>query len=272
MSGTMWEKSGSIAEQFWKTGRVDFPIYDMHGHMGTHNAIYMKRCEPDRMAEHLRRAGVTHLVFSHHHALFGTMRNAEVVEICRRFPDLYRMYVAIVPRYPENIKEDLAMFDRWAPYAVGLKFLADYYKIPVNDKAWEYALKFANERGIPVLCHTWGRSPCDGGAVMLEVAQKYPNVKFFMGHCIYGEWDYARRVVTETNHNVWLELTSIPGERGRIEMLVDAVGSDRILYGTDLPWFDEFQAVGGVLSAKISEDDMKNILYRNADNILGKGW
>ena len=32
------------------------------------------------------------------------------------------------------------------------------------------------------------------------------------------------------------------------------------------------EAIGGVLSAKISEDDMKNILYRNADNILGKGW
>ena len=107
---------------------------------------------------------------------------------------------------------------------------------------------------------------------MLEIAQKYPNVKFFMGHCIFGEWDYARRVVTETNNNVWLELTAVPGERGRIEMLVDAVGSERILYGTDLPWFDEFQAIGGVLSAKISEDDMRNILYRNADNILGKGW
>ena len=35
-----------------------------------------------------------------------------------------------------------------------------------------------------------------------------------------------------------------------------------------MPWFDEYQAVGGVLSAKITEDDMRNILYRNAQKIL----
>ncbi len=272
MNCSIWEKPSSIAAAFWENGRADFPVYDMHGHMGSHPSIYMKCCEPEAMAEHLRRIGVKHLVFSHHHALHGIMRNAEVVEICRRFPDLLRMYVSIVPGYLENIREDLAMFDKWAPYAVGLKFLADYYKVPVTDKAWEYALKFANERGIPVLNHTWGGSPYNGGPIMLEVAQKYQNAKFFMGHSIFGDWEYAKRVVKETNNNVWLELTAIPGERGLIEMLVDAVGSERILYGTDLPWFDEYQAVGGVLSARITEDEQKNILYRNADKILGEKW
>ena len=66
--------------------------------------------------------------------------------------------------------------------------------------------------------------------------------------------------------------TGVTGERGRIEDLVRRVGSDRILYGTDMPWFDEYQAVGGVVSADISEDDMRNILYRNAESILGKEW
>lgn len=103
---------------------------------------------------------------------------------------------------------------------------------------------------------------------MLEAAQKYPHAKFLMGHCIFGDWEYARRVVKETAGNVYLELTAIPGENGRIEQLVEDVGSDRILYGTDMPWFDEYQAVGGVLSARISEDDMRNILYRNAQKIL----
>ena len=30
--------------------------------------------------------------------------------------------------------------------------------------------------------------------------------------------------------------------------------------------------VGGVVSAEITEDDMRNILYRNAESILGKDW
>jgi predicted TIM-barrel fold metal-dependent hydrolase len=170
--------------------------------------------------------------------------------MCRQFPEHLRMYVSINPHFPENIKEDLAKFDQWAPYAVGLKFLADYHRVAVTDKAYEYALKFAEERALPILNHTWGGSACNGGPIMLEVAQKYPRIKFFMGHSIYGDWEYARRVVK----------------------LVEMVGSERLLYGTDLPWFDEFQGIGGVLSAKITEDDMRNILYRNVERIFGKNW
>lgn len=272
MSTPIWKQPGTLAEQFWKNGKLDFPVYDMHGHMGSHYAIHFYRHTPELMAEHLRKAGVKHLAFSHHHVIMGNMRNAAVAEICKRFPDLYRMYVGIVPAFPENIKEDLAMFDQWTPYAIGLKFLPDYYRIPVTDKRWEPALKFADERKLPILVHTWGSSQYDGGPVMLEVAQKYPNAKFFLGHSLYGNWEYAERLVKETNNNVWLELTAIPGERKNIEMLVEKVGSERILFGTDLPWFDEFQGIGGVLSADISDDDKRNILCRNAETILGKDW
>lgn len=272
MSCSLWERPGTLAETFWKNGKADFPIYDMHGHMGSHNGIYFRRCEPEDMARHLRRIGVKHLLFSHHHNLWGSMRNGAVVDICRRYPDLYRMYVGIVPHYPENIREDLKLFDSWRPYAVGLKCLADYHQLPLTDKKYEYAFSFAEERGLPVLCHTWGGSPLDGGAVMLELVRRYPNIRFFMGHSIFGEWDYAERCVRESARNVYLELTAIPGERGLIEMLVRRVGSEKLLFGTDMPWFDEYQAVGGVLSAKISDEDKRNILYRNAERLLGREW
>ena len=272
MKNSIWKKPGSIAEAYWQHGHADFPVYDMHGHMGSHYAIYFKRCEPADVVAHLKRAGVKRLVFSHHDVLWGGLRNQKAYEMCRQFPEHLRMYVGINPHFPEYIREDLAKFEQWAPYAVGLKFLAGYHKIAVNDKAYQYALDFAQERGLPVLNHTWGGCPFNGGPIMLEVAQKYPEAKFFMGHSIYGDWEYARKVVTESPGNVWLELTAIPGERGIIEMLVEAVGSERILYGTDMPWFDEFQGIGGVLSAKISEDDMRNILYRNAERILGENW
>ncbi len=270
---SFWEEKGSLANAFWTNGIVpDCPVYDMHGHMGAHNAIYFKRCEPADVVAHLKRCGVKHLVFSHHHVLFGNMRNEKVVDICRAFPEHLRMYVGINPHYPDRIREDLARFEQWRPWAVGLKFLCDYYQVPVTAPELAYALDFANERGIPILNHTWGGSKYDGGPLMLEVAQKYPNVKFFMGHSIYRDTEYSRRVVTETAGNVWLELTAIPGDYGYIERLVKDVGSERILFGTDMPWFDEFQGIGGVLSAEITDDDKRNILYRNVERLLGKEW
>jgi predicted TIM-barrel fold metal-dependent hydrolase len=57
-------------------------------------------------------------------------------------------------------------------------------------------------------------------------------------------------------------------DRGVIEKFVSEAGSDRMLFGTDLPWFDPHHAVGVLLSAKISDDDRHNICHRNAENLL----
>ena len=157
MKESFWERKGTLANQFWEKGIVpDCPIYDMHGHMGPHYGIYFNRCQPEKVVEHLKHAGVKHLVFSHHDVLFGSnMRNAQVVEICKAFPEHLRMYIGINPHYPEYIREDLAQFDQWRPWAVGLKFLCDYHRVPATDPKYQYALDFANERGIPILNHTW---------------------------------------------------------------------------------------------------------------------
>ena len=267
MSECIWNQPGSLAETFWKNGKADFPIYDMHGHMGAHYAIYFKICEAPEMVRHVKRIGVKRLVFSHHEALWGSVRNAQVCEICKQFPDTLRMYLGIIPQRQDFIKEDIAQFDKWAPYAVGLKFLPGYHGADVGDSRYEYALSFANERGLPILIHTWGEDPS-----LLKTIQKYPNAKFFIAHCCYGAWDYAIRCVKESHDNAWLELTAIPGDRGIIEKLVDGVGSEKILYGTDMPWFDEYQVIGGIMSAKIDEEAQKDILYRNAEDIFGKDF
>ncbi len=270
---SIWEEKGSLAEAYWNHGRAGIPVYDMHGHMGAHGQIYFKRAEADAMVAHLRKAGVTKLVFSHHYALWTPdFSNQEVFEITRQYPDILRMYVAVNPNHPERVIEDVKSFDKWAPAAIGFKFLSAYHGKTADGKAYEPAFKFANERGLPILFHTWGGDRYTEINMMIELAQKYPKVSFFMGHSFRPDWDGVARLHQACPDNVYFELTSIPGTTGMVEKLVEIAGSERILYGTDLPWFDEFQGIGGILAAKISEDDMRNILYRNIDNLLGKDW
>ncbi len=267
---SIWEKSGSIAGMFWEKGKADFPVYDVHGHMGSHSAIYMKRCTPDAMAKHLERAGVTRLIFAHHSTLWGDRRNAEDYKVCCEYPEAFRMYVAINPHYPERIKEDLAMYEKWQPYAMGLKILADYHQVKVTDPRYDYALKFAEERGLPILFHTWGSSVYNNGVQFLELIARYPNITFLLGHSLHGDWAKAIECAQAGKDNVYLELTGIPGEHGIIEMLCEKVGSEKLLFGTDMPWFDYHQVIGGVVSADISEEDMHNILHCNAEKLFGK--
>ena len=51
----VWEEG--LAGEFWQKGRLPFPVYDVHGHMGLHPAIYMSHAAPETMVRHLRRAG-----------------------------------------------------------------------------------------------------------------------------------------------------------------------------------------------------------------------
>ena len=53
-----------------------------------------------------------------------------------------------------------------------------------------------------------------------------------------------------------------------IEKFVREAGSDRMLFGTDLPWFDPHQAIGVLLNADITDEDRHNICHRNAEQLL----
>jgi predicted TIM-barrel fold metal-dependent hydrolase len=258
-----------LRSEFWEKGKSDAcPIYDMHGHMGHWAAIYFPRPTPEQMIGTMDECGVKRLVFSHHAALNApNVGNRPSIEAVRRFPDRLRAYCVINPNYPELIERDLQTFEEYRDVFVGLKFLSDYHQIPITDERYCPALEYANDRELLVLMHTWGGSPYDGAALVRPLAGKYPRVKFLLGHSCHGEWE-AAVALTRDFPNIFLELTAIFDDRGVLEMFAQEAGSDRMLFGTDLPWFDPHQAVGALLSAHLSDDDLHNICHRNAEKLL----
>jgi predicted TIM-barrel fold metal-dependent hydrolase len=150
---------------------------------------------------------------------------------------------------------------------VGFKFLSDYHEFPVTDERYRPAWEYADEHELLLLLHTWGKSPYDGAAVVRQAAERYPRVKLLLGHSIHDDWQAAIRLAQDFP-NIYLELTAIFDDRGVIEMYVNEAGSERMLFGTDLPWFDQHHAVGALLSAQISDEDRHNICHRNAEKLL----
>lgn len=269
-TGAFIRSDSKLAREFWETGKSDScPVIDIHGHMGPWHSIYFPRCEPQDMVRSMDAAGVRLLVFAHHASLLAPeVRNTPAIEAVRRFPDRLRAYAAVNPHYPEFLAEDIATFDDYSDVFVGLKFLADYHRVAITDDAYRPALEFANARKLPILCHTWRDSPFDGPDCVRKVAGEYPDATFFLAHCFNNDWETAVAVAKE-RPNVYLDLTSVVGIRGVIEFFCQEVTSTRVLYGTDLPWFDEHHYIGGVLSADITDDDRHNILHHNAERILG---
>jgi predicted TIM-barrel fold metal-dependent hydrolase len=208
------------------------------------------------------------LVFCHHDALFcPEIGNAANVEAVRKYPTRLRAYLGLLPHYPEQMARDLADFDRHRDVYVGLKFLAGYYQIPWDAPVFEPAWTFANERRLLVLAHTWAGSAFDGPAMARKIAPLYPHLQLLCGHSFYNDWDAAISIAKEFP-TIHLELTAVLSVRGVLERFVAAGLAKRILFGTDLPWFDPHQGIGAILSADISDDDRHCILHRNAERLL----
>lgn len=262
--------TSDLAREFWTYGKSEgCPIYDMHGHMGPFHSIYFPRGETTQMIHTMDACGVRMLVFSHHTALNSPdLGNSLSIEAVRRYPQRLRAYCVINPNYPERVMADLEGFDTLFPDVfVGFKFLSDYHAVALTDARYQAAWEYADARGLPILAHTWGGSPYDGETIVRQVAERYPNVKLLLGHSCHGAWDAAVSLARDFP-NLFLELTAVFDDRGVIEKFVDSVGSDRMLFGTDLPWFDPHHAMGVLLSAAISDDDRHNICHRNAEALL----
>jgi predicted TIM-barrel fold metal-dependent hydrolase len=261
--------NSELAREFWVAGRsASCPIYDMHGHMGVWHSIYFPRADVGQMMRTMDQCGVRMLVFSHHMALFAPdVGNAPAVAAVRQYPDRLRAYCTVNPNYPEHLEADLRTFDTYADVYVGLKFLPDYHGVALCDERYRPAWEYADQRELLILTHTWGGSPLDGEDIVRQMAERYPRVKLLLGHSCHGRWDAAAQLARDFE-NIYLELTAVFDDRGVLDYFVRQVGSDRLLFGTDLPWFDPHHAIGALLSADISDQDRHNICHRNAERLL----
>jgi uncharacterized protein len=258
-----------LSRAFWQTGRCEAcPVIDMHGHLGAFAGIWFPRGAVEGMVHTMDQAGVRmQCLVSHASLLVPDIGNRATIEAVRRYPDRLRGYLAINPNYPEQIARDLAAYDSQADVWVGLKFLPDYHGKPMDDPASVPAWEFANERELLVLVHTWGGSNLNGASQIKAIAQRHPRLKLLMGHSLHGEWKAATELAREFP-NLYLELTAVLDDRGVVEQFVAAGLSERILFGTDNPWFHPHQGIGTLLSADITDADRHNILHRNAERLL----
>ena len=95
----------------------------------------------------------------------------------------------------------------------------------------------------------------------------YKNIQFIFGHSAPNELDQAIEVVKKYD-NAYLDLCDIHRHSGIVDKMVNAVSAEKVLYGTDFPWYDFNYAIGSVLCAKISDDKKELILHGNAERML----
>lgn len=273
---TFINPDSALAREFWEKGKVEScPIYDFHGHMHEMFGGWLPAGEPEQMLETMERAGMRSFCFSSHLALYcfeaGEAANLNPI---RRLGGPLRAYLG-VQAFAPNPERDIALLQANRDAYVGCKFLCDYHQVPLEHPSLAPYWEFLNENRLLALCHTWGGSHCNGVNNVRAVAERYPNVRIIMGHSCHSAWTEAIRLAQDFP-NVYLELTAVLDDRGILEQFVREAGSNRILFGTDLPWFSTHHGIGCILDAEMTDEDRHNILHRNGEAIFAdltaRGW
>ena len=74
--------------------------------------------------------------------------------------------------------------------------------------------------------------------------------------------------IVKNHANVYIDTALSTPLQGNIEWLVENIGSEKIVYGTDMPLFDPRPTLARIALADISEKDRKNILGLNMTSLL----
>ena len=248
-------------------GFKDLKITDIHTHMGGINDASAPISEIDDCIEHMDRRGVQSIWCAPHYDLFDVDKpNFYIKSYMAKYPDRVKGYFSYNPNYAERYTADFEDIDRIGGY-IGFKFLPVYHNVSLADERYRLALDFAEERNLAVLSHTWGGTACSPKEVG-EILKEYKNLQFILGHSSPGALDEAIELVRK-HDNAYLDLCDIHRHSGIVDKMCAAAGAEKVLFGTDFPWYDFNYCAGSVLCAKIPDGDKEKIFYGNAERILG---
>ena len=102
---------------------------------------------------------------------------------------------------------------------------------------------------------------------IIELARAVPECRIVAAHAC-GNWRKAVKRVAEFPENIVFDVSGGYPERGMVERLAAAFGSDRLLYGSDAYGRSFGSQLFKVLGSKLSEGDLRKILYTNAMRVF----
>jgi len=252
---------------------IRYPIVDAHAHLGRWGRFRMPFAGDDTIVETLDRCGITCACVSHNLAIGVDWRagNQRTLAALDRNPGRIAGYCVVSPHAPAAEIE--AELDRLLahPGMCGLKFHTSQHAYLFSGPGYQPALEYANARRLPILIHGW-ESP----QAVERIASRFADARFVLAHAgaaWNGRDEDPNLSVAKQMPNVWVDICGSVAHFGALPRLVELLGPQKILWGTDATWFDPGPYLYRVLAAPLDDDAKRMILGANAIALLGlEAW
>jgi predicted TIM-barrel fold metal-dependent hydrolase len=167
------------------------------------------------------------------------------------------------PRYPDDSIRQLQRLDTTSRFA-GVKIHCVYSRTPTNAPALASLFAAIASYRVPVLIHPLGD---DWPEALCRLARQHPDLPIIAAHGGYGDaphptHDAALRLASEPN--IVIEFCSTYLAADAIRRGIEAVGPDRVLFGSDFPLIALPYMRAAYLDAELSPDEATTIYVQNA--------
>ncbi len=258
---------------------MDFEIIDFHMHPFTENLDNMCQHKDyfnmttDEIETTLRGVGISKICGSVLERVKEGPKNTwEMVKRCNekalKLRDYFNgFYIPGFQVHPEFIEESIQEILFMKSQGVNLMG-----EIVPRENGWtDYSrpefseiLDVAGKNNIIVSLHSWEPDAMD------KMVENHKDVVFVMAHP--GKYDMIMRHIArmQKHENCYLDLSGTGIFRyGVTRRLIDMVGVDRILFGTDYPSCNPGMFVGGILFDNLLKDSEKEKIFSlNAKRLL----
>ena len=195
-----------------------------------------------------------------------------MLALCQSEGALVRMLVTVNPNYTEHALSEIERCVQRG--AVGIKLAASRR---CDDLLLDPICELAAKHKLPILHHIWQHrrrewpnQEISDGADLARLARRHPNVTFILAH-IGGGGDYLHTFAAIRDvKNIVADTSGSGVDRGMLDEAVGALGSQRLLWGSDLTMETGLAKLRALEHTGLSsEDDIRDIRWRNANRVFG---
>jgi predicted TIM-barrel fold metal-dependent hydrolase len=195
--------------------------------------------------------------------------NEEACKVAERFSDV-RFLAILDPRQEESFEQVASLLGH--PRCVGIKIHPWEHGYEIRDYG-EAVFEFAARHDALVQTHSGhpGSYPED----FVPFANQHPDMSLVLAHLGNSDdGDYTRQIVAVQRSragNVYVDTSSQRSiTSGLIEWAVSEIGADRLLFGSDSPFYFPASQKARIEYAEIEDRAKRAILFENATRLLGE--
>ena len=246
-------------------------IIDGHAHIGSYSKFYpMKVRTVEGTIEAMDVAGVEKMVTSHlesfsYDAPNGNQRLKDDID---RFPGRFIPFFSVNPRYEEQAITEIEKYAGNLGWR-GLKLHPQFQTYQANCIEVKRLIEQAAKYNCVVLYHSGDNyvGSYSPPSLIADVAKDFPDTPIVMGHMGVSDWPEAIEVA-RLYDNVILDTTSCTINYGILEYSVKQVGAERLIWGSDFPFYPFQLGISKIIDSELDEDSKEFILGRNIKRIM----